>query len=68
MSEDTGYAERQAQWVYLSTRGAGGDEVYGKYRHTPCGTVLQIAQGYSADICPKCDPVAWAKEHPPVTR
>ena len=48
------------EWVYLETRGAGTDEVRGLYRHAPCGTVLEIMQGYMADICPKCQPEEWA--------
>jgi hypothetical protein len=50
------------EWIYISTRGAGTDEVYSRYRHTPCGTVVEILQGHAADACPKCHPEKWAEE------
>lgn len=55
--------DKPNEWVYLDTRGAGTDEVYGQYRHTPCGTVVEIAQGYAPDVCPKCQPEEWAKTY-----
>jgi hypothetical protein len=53
----------QSEWIYLDTRGAGTDEVYGRYQHAPCGTKLEIMQGEVARICPKCQPEEWAKAH-----
>lgn len=53
----------QEEWVHLRTRGAGTDEVFGVYQHKPCGTVVEVMQGYFADICPKCQPEQWAKTH-----
>ena len=50
------------EWVYLDTLGAGTEEVRGRYQHAPCGTVLEILQGYMATICPKCQPKEWAEE------
>jgi hypothetical protein len=49
----------QDEWVYLETRGAGTDEVRSLYRHSTCGTVLEILQGHMASICPKCQPEEW---------
>jgi hypothetical protein len=43
-----------SEWVYLGTLGAGTEEVRGRYKHVPCGTVLEILQGYMARICPVC--------------
>jgi hypothetical protein len=50
----------QESWMYLDTIGAGTDEVFGRYQHAPCGTVLEIAQGHMARTCPKCQPEEWA--------
>jgi predicted RNA-binding Zn-ribbon protein involved in translation (DUF1610 family) len=51
-----------SEWVHLGTLGAGTEEVYGQYRHTPCGTVLEILQGHVAHICPKCHADEWAAQ------
>lgn len=42
------------EWVVLGIRGAGTDDVYYKVQHIPCGTVLEVSQGYNARLCPKC--------------
>jgi hypothetical protein len=55
--------KKQEEWVHLGTRGAGTDEVYGRYQHAPCGTELEVAQGHAADICPTCQPKEWAEAH-----
>ncbi len=48
------------EWLYLETVGAGTEEVWGRYQHAPCGTIVEIAQGHMARICPKCHADEWA--------
>jgi len=48
------------EWIYLGCRATGTDEVYRRYRHAPCGTVLEILQGHMARTCPKCHAKEWA--------
>ncbi len=50
------------EWLDLETLGAGTDEVWGRYQHVPCGTVVEIAQGYGVRACPKCQPDEWAEQ------
>jgi hypothetical protein len=52
-------AAGQESWMYLDTIGAGTDAVYGRYRHMPCGTELEILQGHMARTCPTCQPEEW---------
>jgi hypothetical protein len=49
-------------WEHLGTLGAGTDDVYGQYRHKPCGTKVEVMQGYFVRSCPKCQPEEWEKE------
>ena len=53
------------KWITLSCRGAGTagtDEVYYRYQHRPCGTEIEVLQGYMA-ICPHCQPEEWAEQN-----
>jgi len=50
------------EWIYLETRGAGTDEVYGRYQHTACGQIIEVLQGHTASLCPKCHPEEWTIE------
>jgi hypothetical protein len=43
------------EWVKLRTFGAGTEDVWREYRHTPCGTVIEVADGHQP-TCPKCQP------------
>jgi len=47
-------------WITLECHGAGTDDVRYEVQHKPCGTVIEVLQGYWA-ICPKCQPEEWAK-------
>jgi hypothetical protein len=49
------------EWISLGCRGAGTDEVYYRCQHKPCGTEIEVLEGYLA-ICPKCQPEEWAEQ------
>jgi hypothetical protein len=52
------------EWVSLGCRVAGTEEVYYGYRHVPCGTEIEVLQGYGwLRICPKCDAERWTAEY-----
>ena len=35
------------EWVKIRTFGAGTEDVWREYQHTPCGTVMEVADGHS---------------------